>query len=220
MLWECSRKRGTYNLARNQGQTLLASVTGWDAQSAYVKLDVRDGLKCRFQTKKRKLRLNWEVLDSQCLTICGEVFLRSVLNRRCLRVASKSAIGSVMSTLTKRDIVLRVSEKAGAPQALVADVVQGVLAEITDSLARGETVELRNFGVLKAQLTKARVGRNPNEPEKSVPIPPRATVKFKAGKEMRERVLKLTSSLKRGGKEATPAKAAPAKKAAKPAKKK
>ena len=140
--------------------------------------------------------------------------------RRCLRGESKWAIGTSMSTLTKRDIVLRVSEKAGAPQALVADVVQGVLAEITDSLARGETVELRNFGVLKAQLTKARVGRNPNEPEKSVPIPPRATVKFKAGKEMRERVLKLTSSLKRGGKEAAPAKAAPAKKAAKPAKKK
>jgi nucleoid DNA-binding protein len=120
-----------------------------------------------------------------------------------------------MSTLTKRDIVLRVSEKAGAPQALVADVVQGVLTEITESLARGETVELRNFGVLKAHLTKARVGRNPNEPEKSVPIPPRATVKFKAGKEMRERVLKLTATLKRGGKEA-----APAKKAAKPVKKK
>jgi hypothetical protein len=37
---------------------------------------------------------------------------------------------------------------------------------------------------------------------------------------MRERVLKLTSSLKRGGKEAAPVKATPAKKAAKPAKKK
>ncbi len=189
-------------------------------QSAYVKLDVCDGSNCRFKTKKLELRPNLEVLDSHGLTIYIGVFLRSVLDRRCLRVAVKWAIGNGMSTLTKRDIVLRVSEKAGAPQALVADVVQGVLAEITDSLARGETVELRNFGVLKAQLTKARVGRNPNEPEKSVPIPPRATVKFKAGKEMRERVLKLTASLKRGGKEPAPAKAAPVKKAAKPAKKK
>lgn len=189
-------------------------------QSAYVKLDVCDGSNCRFKTKKLELRPNLEVLDSHGLTIYIGVFLRSVLDRRCLRVAVKWAIGNGMSTLTKRDIVLRVSEKAGAPQALVADVVQGVLAEITDSLARGETVELRNFGVLKAQLTKARVGRNPNEPEKSVPIPPRATVKFKAGKEMRERVLKLTSSLKRGGKEAAPVKVAPVKKAAKPAKKK
>jgi nucleoid DNA-binding protein len=189
-------------------------------QSAYVKLDVCDCAKCRFQTKKLKLRLNWEDIEVQCVTIYAGVVWQSIAHRRCLRAAIKWAIGRSMSTLTKRDIVLRVSEKAGAPQALVADVVQGVLAEITDSLARGETVELRNFGVLKAQLTKARVGRNPNEPEKSVPIPPRATVKFKAGKEMRERVLKLTSSLKRGGKDAAPAKAAPVKKAAKPAKKK
>jgi DNA-binding protein HU-beta/integration host factor subunit alpha len=35
------------------------------------------------------------------------------------------------------------------------------------------------------------VGRNPNRPEIDVPIPTRAMVKFKAGKEMRAQVLKL-----------------------------
>jgi nucleoid DNA-binding protein len=46
------------------------------------------------------------------------------------------------------------------------------------------------------RLTKARVGRNPNKPENDVVIPARATVKFKAGKVMRQRVLMLTQGLK------------------------
>ena len=37
------------------------------------------------------------------------------------------------------------------------------------------------------------VGRNPKQPEKDVTIPARATVKFKAGKIMRQRVLLPTS---------------------------
>jgi nucleoid DNA-binding protein len=53
-------------------------------------------------------------------------------------------------------------------------------------------VEPRNFGVLEVKVTKARVGRNPNKPETVVPIPARATVKFKAGKSMRVQVLNLT----------------------------
>jgi nucleoid DNA-binding protein len=41
-------------------------------------------------------------------------------------------------------------------------------------------------------VRKARIGRNPNLPETDVPIPRRAVVKFKPGKEMREAVLKLS----------------------------
>jgi hypothetical protein len=42
------------------------------------------------------------------------------------------------------------------------------------------------------KIRKPRVGRNPNSPATDVPIPARAVVKFKPGKEMREAVLKLT----------------------------
>jgi nucleoid DNA-binding protein len=41
------------------------------------------------------------------------------------------------------------------------------------------------------------VGRNPNKPEDSFVIPARATVKFKPGKIMKERVLKLSATLKK-----------------------
>jgi hypothetical protein len=82
-------------------------------------------------------------------------------------------------------------------------------------------VELRHFGVLEVRLTKPRVGRNPNKPESSFTIPARATVKFKPGKIMRERVLKLSAAMKKekaGGK--VVAKEAPKAKSGKAVKKK
>ena len=72
-----------------------------------------------------------------------------------------------------------------------------VLDHITDSLAQGDTVELRNFGILEVKLTKPRVGRNPNQPGSSFVIPARATVKFTSGKIMRQKVAKLSAVLKR-----------------------
>lgn len=94
--------------------------------------------------------------------------------------------------MTKRDLVLRISEETGLVQQQVLEVVQKTLDYITEALAKGETVELRNFGVFEVKIRKARIGRNPNAPATDVPIPPRAIVKFKAGKEMRETVIKLS----------------------------
>jgi nucleoid DNA-binding protein len=101
-----------------------------------------------------------------------------------------------MSKLTKRDIVVSISNQTGMVQHQVFDVVQRTLDHITDSLARNVAVELRNFGVFQPRLTKPRVGRNPNQPGSSFVIPPRATVKFKAGKIMRQRVEKLSREMK------------------------
>ena len=93
--------------------------------------------------------------------------------------------------MTKRDLVVRISEETGLVQQQVLDVVQKTLDYISDAVSKGETVELRNFGVFEVKVRKARVGRNPNRPERDVPIPERAVVKFKAGKEMREAVIKI-----------------------------
>lgn len=93
--------------------------------------------------------------------------------------------------MTKRDLVIRISNETGLVQQKVLVVVQKTLDYIAESLIKGEKVELRNFGVFEVKIRKARVGRNPNAPETDVPIPERAVVKFKAGKEMRDQVLKL-----------------------------
>ena len=105
-----------------------------------------------------------------------------------------------MPNLTKRDIVLQISRETGITQQEVFAVVQLTLDGITDALASGNDVELRNFGVFELRLTKARVGRNPKDPETDVPIPARATVKFKSGKLMTQRVLLRTGELTKSAK--------------------
>ena len=89
---------------------------------------------------------------------------------------------------TKRDLVMRIADETGLIQQDVYNVIQKTLDYITDSLAHGENVELRNFGIFEVRERKQRVGRNPNKPEQVVTIPTRNVVKFKPGKIMRERV--------------------------------
>jgi nucleoid DNA-binding protein len=105
-----------------------------------------------------------------------------------------------MGTLTKRDLVVQISNEVGVVQSLIFDVIQRTLDQITDALARGDTVELRNFGVLEVRLTKPRVGRNPNEPDSGFTIPARASVRFKPGKIMQQRVRNLSASMRREAK--------------------
>ena len=96
--------------------------------------------------------------------------------------------------MTKRDIVVRISNETGLVQQTVLDIVQKTLDYVAEAVAKGDKVELRNFGVFEVKVRKARIGRNPNAPAADVRIPPRAVVKFKPGKEMREAVLRLTPS--------------------------
>jgi len=102
-----------------------------------------------------------------------------------------------MATLTKRDMVVQISNETGMVQSQVFDVIQKTLDLITEALAKGDTVEFRNFGVFEVKLTKPRVGRNPNVPGSEFKIPERATVKFKSGKIMRQKVSKLSAVMKR-----------------------
>jgi nucleoid DNA-binding protein len=94
------------------------------------------------------------------------------------------------ANLTKRDIVVAIHNevKTAHPevsQKAIRDIVQKTLDQISQALSSGKNVELRNFGVFEVQVRKARIGRNPNKPEKDVVIPERSVIKFKAGKELK-----------------------------------
>jgi DNA-binding protein HU-beta/integration host factor subunit alpha len=100
---------------------------------------------------------------------------------------------NTMPTITKRELVLSITDKLGIKGAAIRQqdvqlIVQALIEEITDSLSQGNNVVLRNFGAFEVKEMKAKVGRNPKDPSKNVPIPARAVVKFKPGKEMKEKV--------------------------------
>ena len=101
-------------------------------------------------------------------------------------------------TVTKRDLATRV-RMAIKPdiklhQTQVAEVSTETLDAIRDSLANGNTVELRNFGVFKIETRKQRIGRTPKNPGLAIQIPERSVVKFRAGKELKELLASKPSS--------------------------
>jgi DNA-binding protein HU-beta/integration host factor subunit alpha len=89
--------------------------------------------------------------------------------------------------MTKKDIVMKVSNETNLTQIDVKKIVQKTLDAIVESLERGETVELRNFGVFKVKSRRGRVGRNPRTGEE-VPVPEKTVVVFKPGLVLKHRV--------------------------------
>ena len=91
--------------------------------------------------------------------------------------------------MTKKDMVIKIAEDTELKQIDVKKIVQRTLDHMVEALAKGETVELRNFGIFKVKSRKSRVGRNPKTGV-TVPIPEKRIVSFKPGMVMKKRVMK------------------------------
>lgn len=90
-------------------------------------------------------------------------------------------------TITRADLVDALTEEVGVGRKEAADVLECVLAEMSDALVRGETVKLSSFGAFSVRDKVARVGRNPKTGEEA-PIPPRRVLVFKASQILRDKV--------------------------------
>jgi len=89
--------------------------------------------------------------------------------------------------LTKKDLVNLVSEHVGYTQNEVSDIVQAALDAITQSLAEGKRLEIRNFGVFEVKERDSRIGRNPRTGQE-VPITRKRVALFKPGKALKKLV--------------------------------
>lgn len=69
----------------------------------------------------------------------------------------------------------------------VEAIVNAILDEVSEAMARGDRVELRGFGAFSVKHRPARVGRNPRTGAQ-VQVEEKSTPFFKTGKEMRERM--------------------------------
>jgi integration host factor subunit beta len=66
-------------------------------------------------------------------------------------------------------------------------IVNAILNEITDALAKGDRVELRGFGAFSVKNRGARIGRNPRTGER-VEVEEKWVPFFKTGKDLRDRL--------------------------------
>lgn len=82
---------------------------------------------------------------------------------------------------------MKVSNETNLTQIDVKKIVQRTLDVILESLERGETVELRNFGVFKVKIRRGRIGRNPRTGEE-VTVPEKRVVVFKPGMVLKHKV--------------------------------
>ena len=64
-------------------------------------------------------------------------------------------------TVTRADLSEAVYQKVGLSRTESAALVESVLSELCDCLARGETVKLSSFGSFIVRDKGQRVGRNP-----------------------------------------------------------
>ena len=95
-------------------------------------------------------------------------------------------------TLTKLKLIKRISRETGMGRPLVCEMINKTFDYISEALASGDKVELRNFGVFDVIIRNPRIARNPKQPANAMLIPARAAVKFKPGKQMRHEVFQLS----------------------------
>ncbi|CAH1661388.1 Integration host factor subunit alpha [Hyphomicrobiales bacterium] len=90
-------------------------------------------------------------------------------------------------TVTRADLCEVVYQKVGLSRTESAALVELVLSEMCDCLARGETVKLSSFGSFVVRDKGERVGRNPKTGIE-VPIDPRRVMVFKPSNVLRARI--------------------------------
>lgn len=89
--------------------------------------------------------------------------------------------------MTKADIISKVSEYTGLTLVETEAVVNGFFATVSDSLAKGETINFRGFGNFIVKHQKGRYGFNPNTKEK-IWIGEKYKPIFRASKALKEKV--------------------------------
>jgi integration host factor subunit alpha len=91
------------------------------------------------------------------------------------------------NTVTRAQLSEAVYQEVGLSRNESAELVETVLKEISDALARGENVKISSFGSFFVRAKGRRVGRNPKTGEE-VPISPRKVLVFRASHVLKERV--------------------------------
>jgi integration host factor subunit beta len=90
-----------------------------------------------------------------------------------------------MSTVTKKELIERLSEQSGLKRQDVRRVVQGFLDEIINELGKGNRLEFRDFGVFDVRERAERVAQNPKTLER-VTVPAKRTARFRVGRLMKQ----------------------------------
>lgn len=90
-------------------------------------------------------------------------------------------------TVTRAQLAEAVYQEVGLSRNESADLVEAVIAEISQALERGEVVKISSFGSFAVRQKGERVGRNPKTGQE-VPIRPRRVLVFRASHALKHQI--------------------------------
>ena len=91
-----------------------------------------------------------------------------------------------MSTITKKELALLLSDHAGCKKYLAAQLVDSLFTTMRASLIEGNRIEIRGFGVFQVKDTRPKpAARNPRTGE-IIYVPARRKTHFKPGRLLKE----------------------------------
>ena len=90
-------------------------------------------------------------------------------------------------TITRAQLSEAIYQEVGLSRNESADLLEMVLAEITQALLRSETVKISSFGSFSVRQKGQRIGRNPKTGDE-VPILPRKVLVFRPSQLLKARI--------------------------------
>ena len=91
--------------------------------------------------------------------------------------------------MNKTELIAAVAAKAGLTKKDAERVVNATIESITESLVKGDKVNVSGFGIFEVKTREARVGRNPRTKE-TIQIPATKLPAFKASKTLKDIIAK------------------------------
>ncbi len=91
------------------------------------------------------------------------------------------------NAVTRADLADALRQNLGLARSECAQLLEDVLNEISDCLARDEPVKLIGFGSFLVHLKKERMSRNPKTGE-AFPISPRKVISFRPSQNLKQRI--------------------------------
>ena len=90
-------------------------------------------------------------------------------------------------TVTRAQLSEAVYQEVGLSRNESAELVEAILARMTDALTHTETVKISSFGTFSVRTKGQRIGRNPKTGEE-VPILPRKVLVFRPSQVLKKRI--------------------------------
>jgi len=87
--------------------------------------------------------------------------------------------------MNKSELIDQIAEGADISKKAAGDALKAVMTAVTDTMKKGDKLTLVGFGTFSVTNRAARNGRNP-QTGKSIKIPAKNIVKFKAGSKLSE----------------------------------